>query len=308
MNTRFVFGFALVAVLALTAGCSADGSLSMQPVDDAGLAAEASDELPDDQTGDDRSVVRRAIENGSATVVAQDPPVDEQLPTRHEGRFYAVNYTEAGTEPAHRVTVEVDYNGTADGSVVAYEDLPAVDRETLDGALGRGDVVENRLQPGYDFGTSAVYEESEAASSAFVGDWAHDAVRYEGETYPVSVDVEETTLTVYRYEATTVANSSEAYARQLRDRYEFELSGLSEAERSVVDEALNDTKYLESTDNEGFASLVERFRSQDAVTETEYDGRFVVRYEGQLYWVTVNYGSYAENGEGGSSAGAESEQ
>jgi hypothetical protein len=294
MNRRFVFGFALVALLAVTAGCSADGSLSMQPVDDAGLATEASDELTDDPSGDDGSLVRRVIENGSATVVARDPPVDEHLPTRHEGRFYALNYTETGTESAHRVTVEVDYNGSADGSVVAYEDLPAVDRRTLDGALGRGDVVEDRLQPGYDFGTSAVYRESEAASSAFVDDWGHDAVRYEGETYPVSVDVEETTLTVYRYEATPVADSSEAYARQLRDRYEFELSDLSEAERSVVDEALNDTKYLESSDNEGFASLVERFRSQDAVVETEYRGSYVVRYDGQLYWVEMRYGSYVD--------------
>jgi len=294
MDTRFVFGFALVALLAVTAGCSADGSLSMNPVDDAELATEASNELPEDRTGGDGSVVRRAVENGSATATGEHPPVDEGLPFRHDGQFYAVNYTETGTEPAHRVDVQVDYNGSADGSVVAYEDLPAVDRRTLDGVLGRGDVVENRLQPGYDFGTSTVYRESEAASSAFVGDWSHDAVRYEGKTYPVSVDVEETTLTVYRYEATPVANSSEAYARQLRDRYEFELSGLSEAERSVVDEALNDTKYLESSDNEGFASLVERFRAQDAVTETEYRGSYVVSYDGQLYWVEMRYGSYAD--------------
>ncbi|MEF8852926.1 MAG: hypothetical protein V5A28_10970 [Haloarculaceae archaeon] len=293
MNTRLVAGFALVALLAVTAGCSAAGSLSMEPVDDAELAREASVELPD---GPDDAVVRRAVENGTATVVDRRPPVTEQLPFRHEGRFYAVNYTETGTEPGYDVSVRIDYNASSvDGEVVDYADLPAVDRRLLADALERTDLPEERLQEGYDFGVGRTYTESEGETSALVEGPTVDAVRYEGEVYPVDVSVESTTLMVYRYEATLVADSPDAYAGQLRDRYAFTLSGLSEAERGVVEEARNDTFYAENDDNEGFASLVERFRDRRAVEETEYSGSFVVRYDGQLYWVGVDYGNYAED-------------
>jgi len=295
MNRRFVFGLALVALLAVTAGCSADGSLSMEPVDDRELAEEASMELPEEPDAGDEALIARAIENGTATVVEQRPPVVEQTPFRYEGRFYAVNHTEVGTESGHEVDVRIDFNASSvEGEVVDYEDLPAVDRRLLADVLERSNVPDERLQPGYDFGTGEIYTETEGESSVFVGEPTVDAVRYEGEAYPVEVDVEATTLTVYRYEATTVAESPESYANQLREQYAFTLSGLSEAEESVVAEARNGTFYAENEDNEGFASLVSRFRDRQAVEETDYDGSYVVRYDGQLYWIEMNYGSYDE--------------
>jgi hypothetical protein len=292
MRSRLYFGIALVALLAVTAGCSADGSLSMDPVDDAALAEEASVDLPDEPDGDG-AVVRRAVENGTATAVGERPPVTEELPFRHEGRFYAVTHTTAGTEPGHEVTVRVDYNASSvEGDVVDYGDLPAVDRRLLADALERTEFPEERLQPGYDFGVGDTYTDGEGESSAFVAGRTVDAVRYEGEVYPVDVRVEETTLTVYRYEATPVADSPAAYGRHLRETYAFTLSGLSDAEREVVESARNDTHYVEGTDEEGFASLVDRFRDRSAVQETDYRGSYVVRYEGQLYWVEMRYGSY----------------
>lgn len=295
MNSRRLLALGLLAVLAATAGCSADGSLSMRPVDDAQLATHASAELPE-APSDDRTVVRAAIANGTATVVGERPPVDEQLPFRHDGRFYAVNYTEAGTEPGRDVNVRIDYNASdAEGTVVAYEDLPAVDQRALAGLLERSDRFDERLQPGYDFGVGLTYTAEEAADSALVDGEEFDAISYEGEVYPVDVAVDETTLTVYRYEATVVADSSEDYARHLRERYAFELADLSNAERDVVDDARNDTVYMESDDNEGFASLVDRFRARSAVVQTEYRGSYVVRYEGQLFWAEMRYGSYVED-------------
>lgn len=297
MNGRTVLAFAPVAFLAATAGCSADGSLSMRPVDAEGLAERASSDLPDDDRPDrDRSVVRRAIENGSATAVGDRPPVDEQLPFRHEERFYRMNYTEVGTEPGYEVGIRVDYNASdAGGAVVEYEDLPAVDRAVLAFPLARTDPDEADLEPGYDVSVGAIYTEAEADSSVLVPTSEYDAVRYEGEVYPIGVDADRETLTVYRYDATRVADSAGEYARQLRDRHEFVLSDLSADERDVVDAALNDTNYIESSDNEAFASLVDRFRSQDPVAETDFYGSYVVRYDGQLYWAEMDYGSYVED-------------
>jgi len=295
MNQRIVLGFVLVAFLGVTAGCSAAGSLSMEPVDDAGLAAKASESLASEPETD-RVVVREAIENGSATTVAERPPVDEALPFRHEGGFYDISYTETGTEPGYRADIRIDYNASSvEGNVVDYEELPAVDRAVVSELVERADMPEERLQPGYDFGAGQVYNETEADSSVLVTTQAYDAVRYGGEVYPIDVDSETETLTVYRYESTLVADSAAEYATALRDEYEFELSGLSDAEREVVEGALNDTNYIEDDDNEGFASLVDRFRDHDPVAEDDYHGYYVVMYEGQLYWAEMDYGSYAEN-------------
>lgn len=301
MDERRLLGFALVALLAVTAGCSAEGSLSMEPVDDVELAEEASESVVSERDTD-RALVRAAIENGSATTVAERPPVEERLPFRHEGRFYDVSYTETGTEPGHAADIRIDYNASSvEGDVVDYEELPAVDRAALSRLVDRIEFPEDRLQPGYDFGTGRVYTEDEANSSVLVTTQEYDAVRYEGQVYPIRVDSDPETLTVYRYESTLVADSATAYAGELRHRYEFELSGLSDAEREVVEGALNDTNYIESDDNEGFASLVDRFRSHEPVIQDDYYGYYVVDYEGQRYWVEMDYGSYVEDVDSSSS-------
>ncbi|WP_123537507.1 hypothetical protein [Halosimplex salinum] len=296
MRRRTVLALALVALLAGLSGCSAEGSLSLTPVDDRGLAEEASNSLPTDAPpDDDRVVVRRAVENGSATAIGERPPVDEQLPFRHEGRFYALDYAESGTAPGYDVGIRIDYNASSvDGTVVDYEDLPAVDRETLEFVITRDRPGDERLEPGYDVGVGATYTEGDAESSVLVPTQEYDAVRYDGETYPVDVEAERETLTVYRYEATEVAESHEVYADSLRERHEFELSRLSDAEREVVGGALNDTYWVEDDDNEAFDSLVDRFRAQEPVEETDYRGSYVVRYDGQLYWAEVDYGSYVD--------------
>lgn len=266
----------------------------MKPVDDRALAEEASNDLPTDADPDDDSVlVRGTIENGTATAVADRPPVDEELPFRHEGRFYAVDYEENGTRPGYDLNVLIDYNASSvDGEVADYADLPAVDRRALAYLVERDWPDEVSLKPGYDLGDGAIYTEDEAASSVLAPDQEYDAVRYEGEVYAIDVETEEQTLTVYRYEATKVAASHEAYAADLRDRYEWELSGLNESERGLVEESLNDTHYVEESDDAAFDSLVDRFRAHEAVEETDYRGSYVVRYDGRLYWAAIDFGSY----------------
>ena len=295
MDKRIVLGLVLVAFLAVTAGCSAAGSLSMESVDDAGLAAEASESVASESEAD-RALVRDAIENGSAATVAERPPVDEPLPFRHDSRFYDISYAETGTEPGYRADIRIDYNASSvEGDVVDHDQLPAVDKAVVSELVERADTPEKRLQPGYDFGAGQVYNETEADSSVLVTTQAYDAVRYGGEVYPVDVDSETETLTIYRYESELVAESATEYATALRDRYEFELSGLSDTEREVVKDALNDTNYIEDDDDEGFASLVERFRDHESVVQDDHYGYYVVVYEGQLYWAEMDYGSYAEN-------------
>jgi len=92
-----------------------------------------------------------------------------------------------------------------------------------------------------------------------------------------------------QYTATVVADSAETYAQQLRSTYVFELSGLSDAERSVVTEAINDTYYAESDTDDGFQSVLERFHRHAAVERNEYRGTWLVRYDGAVYVADLSY-------------------
>lgn len=291
MCRQKILWFTLVAFLAVTAGCFAheQGSISVNPVDDSSLAAEAS--IDGDEIGQDSDLVSTAIENGSVTTTDRRGPLDIQLPVRHDGAFYDLSYTETGTE-GYRGGVSIDYNASSvDGETVGYADLPAVDQAALDRLLASAD-TDRQLRPGYDADRPITYTGSEANASVLVPEQEYTAVRYNGESYPIQVSASEETLTVYRYNATRVADSADAYTTALRDNYAFELSNLSDDERDIVDSALNDTAYIEGDDNSGFDSLVDRFQAQQPVTEDDLGGSYVVRYDGRVHWVEINYGPY----------------
>jgi len=285
--------------MVLLAGCSAAGSLTMTDVDERPLAEQASrdaDRLAD-RDAETGQVLERAIENGTATTTGTHPPVRDGLPLAHEGAYYDVSTTAAGTEPATRVGFRVDYDAdpaNLTGLRVAYEDLPAVDREALAGAVPPDDAVERRVE-GFDLGGSAVYDASEADRSRLATDEREYVVVHDGAEYRLAVEsVESTTLTTYRVSATEVAGSSAAYTDRLVDEHAFTLSGLNGSEREVVAGAIEGSYHAESTDDAAFRSIVERFRRHGAVRSDEYRGEYVVRYRGELYWAELRYGEFAE--------------
>ena len=295
MHRRLVLAVVLVALAAGFAGCSeaSAGELSMRAVDDAALAGEASRDVPDDErVGWIRDLVLGAVENGSTTVDDTRPPFDPDLPLAHEGAYYELTHTVVGTTPGYTAELEVDFDeGAANGSVVAFADLPAVDRRWL-GPLLAGERDDDR--DGYDTGVRARYTSADANRSVLVPTQRYDAVTYEGATYPIRVgDVDEVTLQTYRYEATQVAPNASAYADRLTERYAFALSGLSKNETDVVESAIGDRYRAEDTDDAAFASLLDRFLAEPAVRHEDDDGSWIVRYEGQRYWVELSYYGFA---------------
>lgn len=288
MARRRVLGVGGLVLLAVLAGCSAAGSLSMERVTDEELAEQASRSLDADEAelDDRRRLVRRAIENGSATTRGRSPPVEDGLPFAHQGRYYDLSRTVTDRERGTSVRIAVDYNGSApDAAAVAYENLSARDRAVLDGLFPpRND----RRTQGYDFGVGATYDATEANRSVLLGTQPR-AVSYEGETYPVDIgDSEPVTVRTYRYTAAVVANDTSAYARQLRETYLFTLSGLSQDERAVVEEAVDGSYYAES-DDEAFRSVLDRFRGREALEATEYRGTWLVRYDGAVHLADLSY-------------------
>lgn len=290
MDRRRLLMTGSVLLVVVLAGCSAAGSLEMHP---AAADTELADRVsrPTTPVGDEpvrhRQVVRRAIENGSTTVQSRQSLVEPGLPFAHEDRYYTVSSTVVGQRQATAVNLEIDYNGTArSNATVAYSALPARDRALIDSVLPP---KRERRTDGYDFGASATYNDTELNRSALVTE-EYAAVRYEGTAYPVAVrDTEPVTVRTYEYTASVVANSSTEYATQLRERYLFTLSDLSKSERTVVEEALNDTYYADGDDDEKFRSVLDRFQRHVAVQETENRGTWIVRYEGAVYVADLSY-------------------
>jgi hypothetical protein len=282
----------------LLAGCSAAGSLEMQPTtDDAELAEQLSrpTTLPEDEPIRHRQIARQAIENGSATVQSRSPLIEPGLPFAHQGQYYNISSTVVDHQPGTAVTLEIDYNGTTQtNATVAYSNLSVRDRALIDGVLPP---KRERRTDGYDFGTSATYNETEQNQSVLLTE-EYDAIRYEGEIYPINIrDTRPVTINTYQYTASTVASSSTEYATQLRDEYLFTLSGLSEAERGVVEQAINDMYYADNDDDETFRAVMETFQQQTAIQKNEYQGTWLVRYNGEIYVAELSYEGFNIDGE-----------
>jgi hypothetical protein len=293
MKRRALAALGLLALVAL-AGCSAMGSLSLEAADDAEIAEAASrPAVVEDSGPDDRVVVREAIEDGSGVATATDPPVQRGVPFAYEGSYYEIDWNATGTEPGTAFVVGVDLNGTAPADeTIAFEELSERDRRLLGGLLWAMSERESGLRPGPDVGERGEYTMSETNESVLLSG-EYSALRYNGTVYPFVVeDREEVTLTRYRYTVSRVADSTTAYAQQLRDEHLFRLSGLSEAERSVVNEAIDGVYYAEDTDDEAFRSLLDRFSAASPIEADEYDGTWLVRYDGQVYVAELSYGGF----------------
>lgn len=289
MDGRSVFVVGGLAVLVVLAGCSAAGSLDMAPATDDRLAQEASRTVPEtvDEPVQAGAVVRTAIENGSVTARSQEPLITPGLPFRSDGRYYNVSASVIDRQPGTAYRFGIDYNGTAqERATVAYENLSARDQTVIEKVLPPIPVTKD---PGPDYYFDGTYTTAEQNQSVLL-ETDVEAVGYEGETYPVVItETDSVTIPTREYTTTVVANSSAAYAQQLRTSYVFTLQGLSGDERAVVTEAINDTYYAEDDDDEAFQAVLERFDEEEAIQQNEYRGVWLVRFEGEVYVAELSY-------------------
>lgn len=290
MRRRTFLATGATLLVGAFAGCSRPASsLRMTALTDAALVDRVSaggDELSDR----DRDLVAEAVADGTATRVGSRPPFHREHPVEYESSFYDLSWTETGERPGTAVTVEVDYDGDASGRrTVAYGDLSERDRSLLAGLFPAR--TERRESEGYDVGVGGTYTRDERERSVLVGG-GYEAIRYDGTAYPISVETERATLTVYRYEATEIAANREALLERVRRDHQFALDALSSAEREVVEAAVEDG-YSSDTESGGFESLLDRFREQTPVdshgSESTLDAEYLVEYRGETYWAALRY-------------------
>lgn len=154
---------------------------------------------------------------------------------------------------------------------------------------------EPRLRPGPEIAIPEEYTMAETNESVLLSD-EYSAVRCNGTVYPfVLEERREATLTRYRYTVSRVADTTSAYAQQLRDEHLFRLSGLSEGERSVVNEAIDGVYYAEDTDDESFRSILDQFSAESAIGADRYDGIWLVRCDGEVYTAELSYRGFDQD-------------
>ncbi|ELZ60973.1 hypothetical protein C467_02008 [Halorubrum hochstenium ATCC 700873] len=266
----------------------------METADDAEITEAASrPAVVDSPAPDDRRVVREAIKDGSGTAMATDPPVKRGLPLAYEGSYYEIDWNATGTEPGTAFAVGVDLNGTAPADeTVWFEELSERDRRLLGDLLTATSEREPRLSPGPEIAIPEEYTIAETNESVLLSG-EYSAVRYNGTVYPfVLEERREVTLTRYRYTVSRVADSTNSYAQQLRDEHLFRLSGLSEGERSVMNEAIDGVYYAEDTDDKSFRSIMDQFSAESAIEADSYGGTWLVRYDGKVYTADLSYGGF----------------
>ncbi len=284
-------------------------SLSMEPVEDAAITPRVlytvTPEYGSGRRTPEAALIDRIEREGSTTTERTRPPLPGDRPLAYDGTVYRLAYEVIEETPATRFSVKVDIvNGDErEDRTIEFSELPAVDREVFErNGLASGEVV--------GIGTTLLYTDREVERSMLVPEtdvsvieWASGA-----EAEWVVDDAYETTLNTYRYTIEGTTPASEFGAR-VRERVEWELSGLPDAERDIVEAAVED-RYVVPPDEApppALESLVERFRRHDRVEEStsEYrngvSGPYLVRYDGEIYWTQLSvrpsaFGSGTETG------------
>ena len=277
-----------VALLAL-AGCSASASLSLDPAPDASTIADhAADQLHDLDAGQAR-LVREAVRGNAPTADGQYPPFESHRPIEFNGSFYNVSWSIVETRTVEEFVIDIEADPTnTSGSRIAYQDLPAVDRQTLPD-------LNSPLSSGQKYvNPAAIYNATERDRSVLVPSPEYRLITVEDRLIRVSsVEVRDETVNTYRYAVAEVAPSEDAFARQLRSEHLFTLSNLSSAEQDIVDSAIEDTQYADSDSEDGWAALTKRFNSQAPVySSSDTNGEYLVRYDGTVYW--AEFSSYID--------------
>ncbi|MDF9748271.1 hypothetical protein [Natrinema salsiterrestre] len=237
-----------------------------------------------DPGSEEYTVVSSVLENGSATRSGRHELFDRTDTVRVEDSFYDVSETRLESSEVTVYDVRIDFDpadSTPELGEIEYDDLPETDRQRLDRIISEDEPGQDGYEIGVDYGTTREV----GNESVFVPEQEYDIIVYEGNRYRVAVDSRTTSEAEYRYEVTEVASSVDAFADQVREQYLFTLTGLSDAESEVVEEAI-DGGYFE--DDDAFQSVTDRIRKHEGITVDDFYGTWLLEYE------SVEYLTYAE--------------
>lgn len=268
-------------------------TLKMTPVTDTEIAHRVTRTLDD---GPQRKIelTRQIVTNGSATVQAAEPPLPRINLVTYNGTVYALSSERSDPQTAYRYQVEFNSVESIDAGTdtVAVEDLPEVDRRKINPTV-------------IDAGTQLTYTATERNRSELVPTPTASVIVWDTDNraqVTVKESTTDTSQATYHYTATARGSATE-YGRSFRKDHQFSFSGLTDAEREIIEEAtppgqgysLAPTdKEPEATPTPAVIRLVERFRNHidqkiSLVGEPtpRVGGRYLVQYKGDVFWTLV---------------------
>lgn len=302
------------ALLPTLAGCAGLGRsdlaaeaptarLSMTPVSDADVARRVHYALESGEVdaGTDRAtLMNRLTSDGEATTERVDPLLPDDRPVVYDGTVYRLAREVVEETPATVFSVKIDIvdGDERDGRTVAFPDLPAVDRRVLEReGFADGEPV--------GVGTTVLYTDAEVEASVLVPETDVSIIEWPehgSEAEWVVDDGYDRTLKRFRYSVAESTPASEVGA-DLRERFAWTLSGLPDAERDLVERAIEATAaedehgYVvvpDETPSPAFTSLAERFSRHGQVRgpgeetpDTGLSGTYLVHYDRSLYWTVL---------------------
>ncbi|WP_458189086.1 hypothetical protein [Haladaptatus sp. NG-WS-4] len=266
--------------------------LSMNAVSDAELPTKVLYTVRANGSSDEKARLLDRILDGGTTVDGTRPPLPAERHLLYDGTVYQLSHDVIERTPATRYSVKVDIvEGSVDeAKTVRFSDLPVVDREVFaQNGLAGGETV--------GIGTTLLYTNAERERSALVPESEYSVITWKDGSRAEWVvdDAYQTTVNSYRYTAERVASGTE-YGHQLRERFAFELTDLSEDQGEIVETAIAESHYLvkaDETPSSALISLARQFRNREHPTALDEDGEgdrngaYLVQFDGTVYWTVL---------------------
>lgn len=302
LATGAALGGALAGCVSIDSDSSdgSEASLRLERITDRQLADRTIDQY--DVPG---PVVDDAITADRAITTAPESIPAESVGRSKANGYYRLSVSESaphwseyaiGFEPVD----DVDDRGadSPDGTEpTPVGGLPPIDQAVVNDAFDRENDEETDHTfadgPTVELVAKHVYDSAETNRSAIV-DGPTDAVERDGSAYAVHVERVRLLPGIATVSAEHVAGGADEFGELVHSERAIDLSGLSEAEREVVEAAIRE-EYETGADDEAFGSVIERLRSRGRLPEP---GRpLLVRYDGTTYQLFL-FGLEHYRGEG----------
>lgn len=240
------------------------------------------------------SVLQDVLEADQAITTAPTEIVDGAGAQGPDGGYYQI-HLESSAPQWSEYAVGFAPDPPAETELTPESELPPVDAAVVATAFdGDGSTYT------FDDGTTATavakhpFGDAERQRSQLVGGKTAAIARTDG---AYGVLVERTTVVpgIATVSATRVAADTGGYGRHLRERHAVELANLSEDERTVVEEAIED-EYETGSSDEALRGVLEKLTDGGADGPPSVDR--IARYEGDTYivvaWIGEGYEPFQE--------------
>jgi len=269
-------------------GCPRSATLELEPVSDADVA-DAESDSPDSLSPPEHDAIDAARRDDPATMwTVADPFSSVEYVV--DGTYYAVDTAVESTveRPGYALSLDTD-GATADVEtrVVAFEDLPDVDRAALFAALGYpGPREMARYERAHSIsmgGTLAYPTDDTESRSELVPEPSADVLRIAGRGFRIEIgDPHPVTVEQVRIDVRSVAATADEFATLVYDRYGVDLDerDLSAEQRDIVETAIGEGYDECAPYSDSFGDLQGKLGS----TDSPYD---YATYDDEWYTVDL---------------------